>query len=136
MNQIPTIHNLSSDIANRIAGMQADSRLNNCEVIATLLKPLYDEIARCQAIHATHYNQPPASKNSNSNPTTFIHVIPIADTHIHQAQSSCWCHPTEVDTTNHIVAHNAQDCREAKERFTGKKSSQGWINIAEVREES
>ena len=62
-----------------------------------------------------------------------LHVIPIGDVEIHQAQSTCWCFPVEAYPG--VMAHNAKDCREAIERQTGKKCSSGWITIAEVTEE-
>ena len=58
-----------------------------------------------------------------------IHVIPIGDVELHAAQEICWCHP--IETEPKIWVHNAKDCREARERATGEKSSEGWINIAE-----
>ena len=60
-----------------------------------------------------------------------IHVIPVGDYKIHAAQEICWCHPTEIEPK--VWVHNAQDCREARERATGEKCSPGWINIAEFR---
>lgn len=45
----PTIHNLAADIADRIEGMNLDSRLNNAEVIATLIKPVYEELTAARA---------------------------------------------------------------------------------------
>lgn len=58
-----------------------------------------------------------------------VHCIPIGDEQLHAAQEICWCHPTEIEVN--LWAHNAADCREAKERMTGEKCSEGWINIAE-----
>lgn len=58
-----------------------------------------------------------------------LHVIPIGDVEVHSAQEICWCHPLE--TADNIWTHNAKDCREAKERKTGEKCSEGWICIAE-----
>lgn len=58
-----------------------------------------------------------------------IHVIPVGDVEIHAAQELCWCHPTETEPR--LLVHNAKDCREARERVTGEKCSDGWINIAE-----
>lgn len=46
-NQIPkcpTRPNLAADIADRIAGMQLDSRTNNAQTIETLLSPVYDQL--------------------------------------------------------------------------------------------
>lgn len=60
--------------------------------------------------------------------TRRIHVIPIGDYEIHAAQATCWCHPVERES---VWIHNAKDCREARER-AGIKSSEGWVNIAEV----
>lgn len=58
-----------------------------------------------------------------------IHVLPVGDAEIHSAQEICWCHPTETEPR--LWVHNAKDCREARERATGEKCSDGWINIAE-----
>ncbi len=58
-----------------------------------------------------------------------IHTIPIGDKELHFAQSTCWCHPTEIEPS--IAVHNAADCRESQERITGCKSSEGWVLIAE-----
>jgi hypothetical protein len=58
-----------------------------------------------------------------------IHSIPLGDEQIHSAQEICWCNPTETEPR--LWVHNAKDCREAKERATGEKCSDGWINIAE-----
>lgn len=58
-----------------------------------------------------------------------LHVIPVGDREIHAAQESCWCHPAH--TGSNVWVHNAKDCREARERATGEKCSEGWINIAE-----
>lgn len=58
------------------------------------------------------------------------HVLPVGDLDIHQAQTTCWCHPLETEPN--LWVHNAKDCREARERITGKKVSDGWINIAEA----
>ena len=58
-----------------------------------------------------------------------IHVLPVGDMEIHAAQELCWCHPTETEPR--LWVHNAKDCREARERATGKKCSDGWIFIAE-----
>jgi hypothetical protein len=48
---------------------------------------------------------------------------------IHAAQETCWCHPVSRDGIQ--WAHNAKDCREAKERRTQEQESEGWILIAE-----
>lgn len=61
-----------------------------------------------------------------------VHCIPIGDVDMHAAQLICWCHPIEME--RNITVHNAADCREAKERATGEKCSEGWINIAEFYE--
>lgn len=61
--------------------------------------------------------------------TKRLHVIPVGDVEIHAAQEICWCHPLEIEPL--VWAHNAKDCREAKERITGSKCSDGWIAIAE-----
>ncbi len=58
-----------------------------------------------------------------------LHCIPVGDLDVHSAQRVCWCHPTEIVSC--LWAHNAKDCREAKERFTEGKASEGWIVIAE-----
>jgi hypothetical protein len=58
-----------------------------------------------------------------------LHVIPIGDEEIHAAQTLCWCHPTAFEAP--LWVHNARDCREAKERATGVKCSDGWVTIAE-----
>lgn len=58
-----------------------------------------------------------------------IHVLPVGDEGIHAAQEICWCHPTEIEPR--LWVHNAKDCREAEERITGEKCSDGWVNIAE-----
>lgn len=58
-----------------------------------------------------------------------IHVLPIGDVELHAAQELCWCHPTETEPR--LWVHNAKDVREARERATGEKCSDGWINIAE-----
>lgn len=59
-----------------------------------------------------------------------IHVIPVGDKDVHCAQSTCWCCPIQTHTG--VLTHNAKDCREAHERSTGKKSSDGWVIIAEM----
>lgn len=58
-----------------------------------------------------------------------IHVLPVGDVEIHAAQEICWCYPTETEPG--MWVHHATDCREAHERVTGEKCSEGWINIAE-----
>lgn len=58
-----------------------------------------------------------------------IHVLPVGDVELHAAQSICWCHPTETEPK--LWVHNAKDCREARERATGEKCGDGWVNIAE-----
>jgi len=58
-----------------------------------------------------------------------VHVIPIGDERLHSAQLICWCHPIEIEPQ--LIAHNAKDCREAKERITNEKCSAGWVLIAE-----
>ncbi len=62
--------------------------------------------------------------------TRRIHVIPVGDVELHAAQEVCWCHPTEVEPN--LFAHNAKDCREARERV-GVAISKGWISIAEYK---
>lgn len=52
-----------------------------------------------------------------------IHLIPLADTHLHAAQMVCPCHP--VDVGDGVVAHNAWDTREAMERVTGENAALG-----------
>lgn len=59
-----------------------------------------------------------------------LHTIPIGDYAIHAAQDSCWCHPTAM-SEGLVWVHNAKDCRESKERVTGERCSEGWVNIAE-----
>lgn len=59
-----------------------------------------------------------------------LHVIPIGDTHLHAAQSICWCHPLELDDKI-VWQHNAKDCRDAKERVLGENPGNPWIIIAE-----
>jgi len=59
-----------------------------------------------------------------------LHVIPTNDFSIHNAQDTCWCHPTE--TSQSIFVHNAEDCREAKERATGTGCPyKEWVIIGE-----
>lgn len=58
-----------------------------------------------------------------------IHCLPIGDKDVHAAQETCWCHPTEIEPL--LWVHNAADCREARERITGQKCSDGWVNVAE-----
>jgi hypothetical protein len=59
-----------------------------------------------------------------------LHVIPVNDHDLHNAQSSCWCHPTEVQA--HLFAHNAKDCRESRERMTGKGCPLSeWVIVGE-----
>lgn len=59
-----------------------------------------------------------------------LHCIPIGDLDVHAAQRICWCHPTEVEPC--VWAHNASDCREARERVANECVSEGWIIILEV----
>lgn len=59
-----------------------------------------------------------------------LHTIPVGDLEVHSAQTSCWCHPVNVESE--IWVHNAKDCRESKERSLNKKVSDGWIIISEV----
>ncbi len=59
-----------------------------------------------------------------------IHALPVGDLEVHAAQSTCWCHPTE--TSPQVWVHNAKDCREVHERFTGEgKPGDNWVCIAE-----
>jgi hypothetical protein len=58
-----------------------------------------------------------------------IHVLPVGDIKYHSAQEICPCHPTETEPR--LWVHNAWDNREAKERASGEKCSDGWINFAE-----
>lgn len=58
-----------------------------------------------------------------------IHCIPIGDTRLHAAQAVCPCHPLEAG--NGVVAHNAWDAREGRERATREKVSDGWVLISE-----
>jgi hypothetical protein len=57
-----------------------------------------------------------------------VHVIPTGDTHLHAAQMSCWCFPT--DTEKGLVVHNAKDCREVRQRGTYDFQN-GWTPVAE-----
>lgn len=59
-----------------------------------------------------------------------IHCIPIGDARLHAAQAVCPCHPLEMED-GALMAHNAWDAREGKERATGQKASEGWVLIAE-----
>jgi len=43
-----------------------------------------------------------------------IHVIPVEDTHTHEAGQWCWCAPTTNE--DGTIVHNAADNREAFER--------------------
>jgi len=65
-----------------------------------------------------------------------LHTIPIGDHEVHCAQPTCWCFPAlivkDAHTRAEIWTHNAKDCREAKERQTGEKCSEGWVTIAEI----
>jgi len=69
-------------------------------------------------------------------PERRLHTIPIGDHEVHCAQPTCWCFPTlivkDAHTRTEIWTHNAKDCREAKERQTGEKCSEGWVTIAEI----
>jgi hypothetical protein len=58
-----------------------------------------------------------------------LHIIPVGDTKLHSAQQTCWCHPNP--TEDGLWVHNAQDCREARERISGDGCSEGWVIIAE-----
>lgn len=61
-----------------------------------------------------------------------VHVIPVSDAQLHSAQAICWCFPLNTGQGN-LWIHNAADCREAHERITGEKCSDGWVLIAEFR---
>lgn len=58
-----------------------------------------------------------------------VHIIPLGDLRLHDAQIDCWCYPME--STPGIWGHNAKDCREARERQGNLKSSPGWILVGE-----
>ena len=44
----PTKHNLAADLADRIPGMQADSKMNNATVIESLVDPVYRALQEAQ----------------------------------------------------------------------------------------
>ena len=58
-----------------------------------------------------------------------VHCIPLNDVDLHAASMECWCHPTEVDPL--VVAHNAGDCREARERVGRPDPGAGWVRVLE-----
>jgi hypothetical protein len=70
-----------------------------------------------------------------------IHTVPAGDSTHHVIAKSCWCYPVEspVDDVDPdgtylptIVAHNAQDLRDARERVSGKGTpGKGWDNVCE-----
>ena len=44
----PTKHNLAADLADRIPGMKADSKMNNATVIESLVDPVYRALHEAQ----------------------------------------------------------------------------------------
>ncbi|HEU4345905.1 MAG TPA: hypothetical protein VFU31_30505 [Candidatus Binatia bacterium] len=44
----PSKHNLAADIADRIHGMNLDSKINNATVIETLVSPVYEALHNAQ----------------------------------------------------------------------------------------
>lgn len=65
-----------------------------------------------------------------ASPTIRFHMLPVGDNKMHVVSEQCWCFPLEMQRG--LWAHNAKDCREARERITGKRCSEGWLTLAEL----
>jgi hypothetical protein len=51
-----------------------------------------------------------------------IHVVPVGDTHEHDFNSQCRCHPEQEPGMKSIFVHNSYDGREAFEKGERKAS--------------
>lgn len=58
-----------------------------------------------------------------------VHVIPMNDLFLHEANCHCWCFPLADKDQPGMVVHNAADCREVVERRGGITAP--WTTIAE-----
>lgn len=56
--------------------------------------------------------------------TRSVHVLPLNDTMAHFVNPACPCYPLEIEKG--LFVHNAEDCREAKERITGRTFRHPW----------
>lgn len=48
-------------------------------------------------------------------PLELLHVVPLGDLRDHDAESCCWCRPTEDDEQPGVWHHHALDGREKYE---------------------
>ncbi len=61
-----------------------------------------------------------------------VHIVPVHDTRLHTYDEHCFCYPFMDMTAKFrmpVWIHNAEDCREARERTTGAVSGKGWAII-------
>lgn len=57
------------------------------------------------------------------------HTIPVGGSEpVHVCAASCWCHPLLTDG---VIVHNAEDCREARERHGHTEPDEKWVIVGQ-----